>query len=411
MILFTLLFIFSGIHCSQSNPYKNFATNSHGIIEKEDLGFVIAAHQAPDDSIIAIYSQGSILKFNTSGIQTSILTLGQEITSAYFENDRFIVSLSYQNGGSTENKLVRVKYDLSLDSSFGNNGTTQVFTDRNNDIRFNTITKQNNLYYVGGDSSHNDIDNPIVFRYTNSGSLDLSFHEVGYTVLDSLGSGEVDTILFLKNNAIVKNYSGLIQASTQTITTLKSISQLFSSNIEAYDDTSFFVCYRNTVYKYTDSLVLDTTFNNGLGSITFDKIATLFPNESNTYPLTFIRKVGNYLICSGYTFKSDGGNNYNQIPYFVCYNISNPANPYLEPTFFNGGYFTGLTTDYPLCIHSNTSTFVTPNSVPYLFLTSDRYLTCFPLGEGFSKKISTENSLFSYLTLEEAYGNYTPFLN
>ena len=37
----------------------------NGIIEKEGLGFVIAAHQTPDDSIVAIYSEGSILKFNT----------------------------------------------------------------------------------------------------------------------------------------------------------------------------------------------------------------------------------------------------------------------------------------------------------------------------------------------------------
>lgn len=403
-----VLFLTISLYAFQGDPYKNFAAESHGIIEKEGLGFVIAAHQTPDDSIVAIYSEGSILKFNTSGIQTATITFEQRITAAYFESDRFVVSR--HGGDANTNNIARIKYDLSFDSSFGINGTTDTFRGNDRDVQFNTITKQNNLYYIGGSYTKNDITSPIVFRYTDNGSLDINFHASGNIVLNPFGSGKIDTILFLKNNVIVRNYRGLIEASTETITTLKSIRYPFSSNIEAYDDTSFFVCSNNTVYKYTDSLDLDTTFNNGLGSITFDTIATLFPNESNTYELTFIKKIGNYLICSGYTLKADGADNYNLIPYFVCYNISNPASPYLEPTFFNGGYFVGRETDYTFNSHSNTSTFITPNSVPYLFLANDRYLTCFSIGESFSRKISTQKSLLSRLTLEEAYGNFLPFL-
>jgi hypothetical protein len=410
LLYILLLFCISNVASSQFNPYKQFAVESDGVFVQEGLGIVISAYQAPDNTIITLYSLGTIIKLNPSGQEISRIDLEQEITYAHFEDDRFVVTLWNRRGNPTDtNNITRIKYDLSFDDSFGENGISAIFKDNTLDVRFGMITKKNNFYYVGGDRSDGRNRSSLLVRYTDKGSLDFTFSETGYIVLGNVNHSRIYHALFFKDSLVLRTHKSFVKLSTGDFSVLSSKDGLSSSNIEQYDDTSFFVCNNNTIYKYTDSLDLDTSFNKGTGSITFDLIATLFPNESNTYRLTYIKKVGNHLIASGYTSVADGSDNYNYIPYIVCYNISDLNNPYLESTFLDKGYFSGSTSVYTFYFTSKTSVFITTNTIPYLFLASDRYLTCFPLSTQFSNLMFPKKTFSEYIMSKAAAGKIVPF--
>ena len=257
-----LLFCISNVTSSQFNPYKQFAVESDGVFVEEGLGIVISAYQAPDNTIITLYSLGTIIKLNPSGQEISRIDLEQEITYAHFEDNRFVVTLWNRRGNPTDtNNIARINYDLSLDDSFGENGISATFRDNTLNVRFGMITKKNNFYYVGGDYSDDGNRNALLARYRDNGSLDLTFSETGYIVLENLNHGRIYNALFFKDNLVLRTYRGFVKLSTEDFSVLSSKNRSSSSNIEQYDDTSFFVCNNNTIYKYTDSLDLDTSFN------------------------------------------------------------------------------------------------------------------------------------------------------
>lgn len=356
--MFFLLLIFFSLIGTQFDPYSNFAQVTNRLMATEKSANTCAdAHRLTDNTLI-LYVVGNdnptFLKLHHNGDILNKIICNVAYSPPYFptpqicwDDNQFIIP-AIDNAGN--GILQCYDYDFTLINSFGgnNNGTTTAL----DSFLFTTVTKIGSYYYVGGLKNGKS----TIARFNLDGTLDTTFNSTdntgGYIVSDSL-YGHVlnisyfsDTIIFITEHnilAAIPINSGTLNATPPSIEIppYKIGYQGLISNIEPYDNSSFFVATGPIIYKYTydsntHTLALDTSFNQ-TGSITFSKISTVLANSDNWYPIFSIKKVGNFLYAAGEYFTGDSYH-----PWITCYTISNTTFPYLEPSFFGQGYFTPL---------------------------------------------------------------------
>lgn len=388
IIILASLVFFTNAHIL--DPYSSFP------LIVNDLGNAVELHQCTNNNMCIVYNNNTSHQCTVTLLDSTSKEIARIQSAPYsFTNilngphqiswgsSTFVIPLIHAN--DFYGILKRYNYtDFSLDASFGNNGTT-TFTINNHPIVFTTVLKKDNYYYVGG-FIHTDNYHPLLVRFDDNGNLDTTFNITntpGYTVVDTIGS--IAQMLFLEDTIILKLYVpnvfsfSLASISNQDFSLVADPIALdpVHSNIAPYNNSSFFICSSNTIQKYTDRLVLDTTFNN-TGSITFLDAVSLFSQSDNYFPLLTLTILPPYLLAAG-NYSNDHNNTF--LPYIICYNIRDIHNPYLEGTFFKKGY---LLPEWPLnASWGAQQLIIASGNFPSLFISGDKYVKHIALEESF----------------------------
>lgn len=154
------------------------------------VGFTFSMSTGKDFLCIRYNSDGSLDNtFASSGIYTLDVQLGSDdvAKSIALQSDGKIVLAGFSDNGFDKNAaIVRLNSDGSIDNTFGTSGivTTDFESNQQDEINVVKIHALSGNILVGGTSIiDSDHAKPVIARYLNDGTLDVSFNATGIKTL------------------------------------------------------------------------------------------------------------------------------------------------------------------------------------------------------------------------------------
>jgi uncharacterized delta-60 repeat protein len=315
--------------------------------------------------LITRYTNSGILDtaFNGTGYITKTFYTGKRSTgnSIAIDNGNYVVTgLTEDINGISQLFITRYTNSGILDTAFNGTGyiTKTFYTDKIS--TGNSIAIDNGNYVVtGATEDNNDIPQLLITRYTNSGILDTAFNGTGYiTKTFYTGKGSTGLSIAIDNgNYVVTGLtvdnidieqlfitrytnSGILDTAFNGTGYVNQTFYNNDSNIFAtssvidngkYVVTGFIKDPNDIdqlfIARYTNSGILDTTFNNPIGYIT-----KTFYTDKSSRGFSIAIDNGNYVVTGG----TEHNNGINQLLLITRYTNSG----ILDTTFNGTGYIT-----------------------------------------------------------------------
>jgi|GEM_PF-3577169 len=210
-------------------------------------------------NIFRLNHDGSIdNSFGNMGVFEVPIVFATEITDAIIlDNDDIIIGGGYFKSFDTDGFLIKLTKDGTQDQNFGSNG----FVDFNF-FKYSYVSKlhltQENKIIVTGSGNIGNLDNFLVARFLEDGSLDSDFGDDGYTLINfepgisSLGFGSL-----LDNNQkiVIVGYTDhdFSKSAIVRLNSIGSIDSTFSDDGKIYFEIGLDYSYFRKIYQFTSN--------------------------------------------------------------------------------------------------------------------------------------------------------------